>query len=76
MAEDSHVLTGTVDRYNGITIDTETETVIGDEFANRLQSKTRNATQNTVVCNLFTSFWPLHSFSGTLAKEFDANDLV
>lgn len=38
MSEDLTVLAGTVDRYNGITIDTENE-VIGDEFANRLQSK-------------------------------------
>lgn len=39
MSEELNVLTGTVDRYNGITIDTENE-VIGDEFPNRLQSKT------------------------------------
>lgn len=38
MSEELNVLSGTVDRYNGITIDTENE-VIEDEFPNRLQSK-------------------------------------
>lgn len=37
MSDDFNVFNGTVDRYNGITIDTEIE-AIGDEFSDKLKS--------------------------------------
>lgn len=37
MSDDISVFNGKTDRYNGITIDTETESV-GEEFANKLKS--------------------------------------
>lgn len=48
MSEDLNVLIGTVDRYNGITIDTEAEPVVGDEFANRLQTSLAHWQQNSM----------------------------
>lgn len=39
MSDEVNVLSGVIDRYNGITIDTETEQIEVSEFPERLQSK-------------------------------------
>lgn len=54
MSEEFNVFNGTVDRYNGITIDTETEAV-GDQFADKLKS-------------MFLQLGKLHAHSKRLYK--------
>lgn len=75
MSEQFNVFNGTVDRYNGITIDTETEP-IGDEFADKLKSMFVTFINSKCYIRNATYFWPLNSVPSTLAKGVNAYDMV